>query len=220
MDLSSHMACLSTTQTVYGSLIVDFTRSSNLIARERFYSPWVLRVGRTLTVQPKRTRTIPTRASCLCYACLPTRPATASFPFPTPMNSKTQLLKQLVWRVLRWQLQIQQACRCLSGPCRRDHLRRRWLRQLARRGVQSGRSLPANVRWRIWHWPTANQLCSQLCLCRGAWGNFLRWCLVKRLRCFPSSMQGKLVVCDRNNSRFHVYDAKSTEHLETWDHAA
>ena len=28
--------------------------------------------------------------------------------------------------------------------------------------------------------------------------------------------EGKLVVCDRNNSRFHVFDAETTDLLETW----
>lgn len=32
--------------------------------------------------------------------------------------------------------------------------------------------------------------------------------------------EGKLVIADRNNSRFHIYDAETTEHLETWEHAA
>eukprot|EP01052_Picozoa_sp_SAG31_P051932 SAG31_NODE_12573_length_931_cov_2.223558_1_plen_83_part_10 len=31
--------------------------------------------------------------------------------------------------------------------------------------------------------------------------------------------EGRLVVCDRNNSRIHIYDALSTEHLETWPSA-
>ena len=28
--------------------------------------------------------------------------------------------------------------------------------------------------------------------------------------------EGKLVVCDRNNSRYHIYDTATTERLETW----
>ena len=28
--------------------------------------------------------------------------------------------------------------------------------------------------------------------------------------------EGKLVVCDRNNSRFHIFDAETTDLLETW----
>lgn len=32
--------------------------------------------------------------------------------------------------------------------------------------------------------------------------------------------EGKLIVCDRDNSRFHVYDAQTTERLATWPHAA
>lgn len=32
--------------------------------------------------------------------------------------------------------------------------------------------------------------------------------------------EGKLIVADRNNGRFHVYDAESTERLATWPHAA
>ena len=28
--------------------------------------------------------------------------------------------------------------------------------------------------------------------------------------------EGKLVVCDRNNSRFHIFDAETTVLLETW----